>query len=75
MLRVAGDDDKFMRCGGPGNHGVSHARVVTGRKRLRFQLTADCGGLRIETNDLVIVCGAKATEPCLQARGLRRCPL
>ena len=30
MLRVAGDDDELMGCGGPGNHGVSHARVVTG---------------------------------------------
>jgi hypothetical protein len=75
MLRVAGDDDEFMRCGGPGNHGVSHAGVVTGRKRLRFQPPADCGGLRIEANDLVIVCGNKATEPCFQARGFRRCSL
>ena len=50
------------------------ALVVPGRKRLCFQPPADCGGLCIEANDLVVVCGDKTTEPCFQARGLRRCP-
>jgi len=64
-----------MRCGDTGNHGIGHSGVVTGRKRLRLQPPADCGGLRVEANDLVIVCGDETTEPCLQARGFRRRPL
>ena len=75
MLRVAGDNDEFMRRGDAGDHGIGHAGIMTGRERLRFQSPTDRGSLRVEANDLVIVCGDKATEPCLQARGLRRCPL
>ena len=64
-------------------------RAISGASLIRFDiqsvladaqagrfdiLLSEALSLRIEANDLVVVCGDKTTEPCFQARGLRRCP-